>query len=95
MKFRIYLSMPSSSAPPPVRITRGRVLYAPDKFGILCRTHSRATTGLHYVFVADGNGDILFEKIIKASEDWDILPGNSGEIIIGGARTKTVISPRK
>jgi YD repeat-containing protein len=62
---------------------------------ILCRTHSRATTGLHYVFIADGNGDILFEKVIKASEDWDILPGNSGEIIIGGARTKIVISERR
>ena len=62
---------------------------------ILCRTYSRATTGLHYIFIADGNGDILFEKIIGASEDWDISPESSGEIIIGGAHTKTIISPRK
>lgn len=61
---------------------------------ILCRTHSRATTGLHYIFIADGNGDILFEKVVKASEDWDILLGNFGEIIIGGANTKTVITQR-
>lgn len=62
---------------------------------ILCRTHSRATTGLHYIFIADGDGDILFEKVVRASEDWDILLGNSGEIIIGGANTKTVITQRK
>jgi hypothetical protein len=62
---------------------------------ILCRTYSRATTGLHYVFIADGNGDILFEKVMGASEDWDILPGNFGEIIIGGAYTKMVISQRQ
>ena len=67
---------------------------SPAEDRILCRTKSRATTGLHYVFIADGNGEILFEKVMKASEDWDILPGNSGEIIIGGARSKTIISDR-
>jgi hypothetical protein len=61
---------------------------------ILCRTQSRATSGLHYVFIADGNGDILFEKIMTAAEDWDILPSADGNIVIGGARSKTVISPR-
>ncbi len=62
---------------------------------ILCRTQSRGTTGLHYIFIIDGNGEILFEKIMGAGEDWDILPGKTGEIIIGGARTKTTISQRK
>ena len=66
-----------------------------DEDRILCRTLSRGTTGLHYVFISDGNGDILFEKVVAASEDWDILPGDSGEIIIGGSRTRTVISQRK
>lgn len=66
-----------------------------DEDRILCRTYSRATTGLHYVFISDGNGDILFEKVMGAAEDWDILPGNFGEIIIGGAYTKIVISQRK
>lgn len=62
---------------------------------ILCRTISRATTGLHYILIIDGNGEILFEKILGAAEDWDILPGNNGDIIIGGARAKTTISQRK
>jgi hypothetical protein len=62
---------------------------------ILCRTQSRGTTGLHYVFIADGNGEILFEKIIGAGEDWDILPSKNGDIVIGGARSKTTISMRK
>ena len=61
---------------------------------ILCRTHSRATTGLHYILIVDGNGDILFEKVVSGAEDWDILPGESNEIIIGGAQTKTVIAAR-
>lgn len=61
---------------------------------ILCRTQSRGTTGLHYIFIADGNGEILFEKIMGAGDDWDILLSKSGEIIIGGARTKTTISQR-
>lgn len=68
---------------------------SPAEDRILCRTRSRATIGLHYVFIADGNGEILFEKVMKPSEDWDILLGNSGEIVIGGARIKTVISSRK
>jgi hypothetical protein len=62
---------------------------------ILCRTQSRATTGLHYIFMVDGNGEVLFEKIMPAGEDWDILPATNGDIIIGGARTKTTISQRK
>ncbi len=62
---------------------------------ILCRTQSRATTGLHYILIVDGNGEILFEKIMGAGKDWDILPGKNGEIIIGGARIKTTISQRK
>ena len=62
---------------------------------VLCRTNSRATTGLHYIFIADGNGEILFEKIMGASEDWDILPNKNGDIVIGGAKTKTTISQRK
>ena len=61
---------------------------------ILCRTRSRGTTGLHYIFIADGNGEILFEKIMGAGKEWDILPGKNGEIIIGGARIKTTISLR-
>jgi hypothetical protein len=61
---------------------------------VLCRTQSRATTGLHYVLIAEGSGDILFEKVVTAAEDWDILSGESDEIIIGGARTKTVIFMR-
>jgi hypothetical protein len=59
---------------------------------ILCRTNSRATTGLHYVCILNGEGDILFEGILSASEVWDIAPGEGGEIIVGGARTKTVIA---
>ena len=62
---------------------------------ILCRTNSRATTGLHYVLIADGAGEILFERVLRAAEDWDILPGNDGDIVIGGARTKITISKRK
>ncbi|MBX7062202.1 MAG: hypothetical protein K1X52_11125 [Pyrinomonadaceae bacterium] len=62
---------------------------------ILCRTNSRATTGLHYILIADGNGEILFEKVVTAAEDWDILLGESGEIIIGGSHTKTVIALNK
>jgi len=62
---------------------------------VLCRTQSRATTGLHYIFIADGNGEILFEKIMSAGEDWDILPGKNGDIVIGGATSKTTISLRK
>ena len=61
---------------------------------ILCRTNSRATTGLSYILIVDGNGDILFEKVVSGAEDWDILPGESNEIIIGGAQTKTVIAAR-
>jgi len=68
---------------------------SPPEDRILCRTKSRATTGLHYVFIADGNGEILFEKIMTSGEDWDILPGKDGDIVIGGARTKTTISSRK
>lgn len=62
---------------------------------IICSTNSRATTGLHYILILDGNGEVLFEKIVGASEDWDILPGNSKQIIIGGAQTKITISPRE
>lgn len=62
---------------------------------VLCRTQSRGTTGLHYVFIADGNGEILFEKIIGAGEDWDILPSQNGDIVIGGARSKITISMRR
>ena len=59
---------------------------------IVCRTNSRSTSGLHYILILDGNGEILYEKVVSAADDWDILPGGSGDIIIGGARTKTVIS---
>jgi hypothetical protein len=61
---------------------------------ILCRTQSRATTGLHYILIAEGSGNILYEKVVSAAEDWDILLGESNELIIGGARTKTVIATR-
>jgi hypothetical protein len=59
---------------------------------ILCRTVSRSTTGLHYVLILDGNGEIIFEKVLGAADEWDILPGIAGNIILGGARTKIVIS---
>ena len=62
---------------------------------VLCRTSSRATTGLHYIFIVDGDGEILFEKIMSAGDDWDILPSQNGDIVIGGARSKTTISIRK
>jgi hypothetical protein len=62
---------------------------------ILCRTHSRSTTGLHYVLITDGSGEILFEKVLGAAEDWDVLLGSDGVIVIGGARTKTTISKRR
>lgn len=61
---------------------------------ILCRTHSRATTGLHYVCIMSGKGNILYEGVLRAGEDWDIAPGEGGTIIIGGANTKTVIALR-
>ncbi|MCC7306237.1 MAG: hypothetical protein IT173_01625 [Acidobacteria bacterium] len=62
---------------------------------VLCRTLSRATTGLHYVLIVDGSGEILFEKVMPASEDWDILFGPRDEVIIGGARTRTIIYENK
>jgi len=62
---------------------------------VLCRTQSRGTTGLHYVFIIDGNGEILLEKIMSAGDDWDILPSKNGDIVIGGARSKTTISIRR
>ena len=67
---------------------------SPAEDRILCRTRSRAATGRHYVSIFDGNGEILFEKVMRSGDDWVILPGNSGEIIIGGARSKTIISDR-
>ena len=68
---------------------------SPTEDIILCRTQSRATTGLHYIFIVDGSGDILFEKVIGAGEDWDIVPGKNEDIIIGGARSKTTLSLRR
>ena len=68
---------------------------APGSDTILCRTNSRATTGLHYICILDGEGHILFESVVGASEDWDIIPGDAGEIIIGGARTKIVIARQR
>lgn len=65
--------------------------HLPAEDMVVCRTQSRGTTGLHYILIADGNGEILFEKIVSAADDWDILPGKSGEIIIGGSNTKTTI----
>jgi len=71
----------------------GVILRTPlDEDLILCRIVSRATTGRHYVLIVNGIGEILFEKIMKAGEDWDILPGKNGEVVIGGAQTKTTIS---
>jgi hypothetical protein len=32
----------------------------------------------------------LFEKVVTAAEDWDILSGESNEVI-GGARSKMVV----
>lgn len=61
---------------------------------ILCHTRSRATTALGYILIVDGSGEILFEKVVPGAEDWDILPGESNEIVIGGAQTKTVIAMR-
>ena len=61
---------------------------------ILCLTRSRATTALSYILIVDGSGDILFEKVVRGAEEWDILPGESNEVIIGGASTKTVIATR-
>lgn len=66
----------------------------PEEDRVICRTHSRATTGLHYILIVEGSGEVLFEKVVTAAEDWDIAPGNPNEIIIGGARTKTVLTIR-
>ena len=83
---RVFYMHPISSAVIPGK--------SPADDRILCRTHSRASTGLHYILIVEGRGDILFEKVVTAAEDWDILPGESNELIIGGARTKTVIAQR-
>jgi hypothetical protein len=32
---------------------------------------------------------------MRAADDWDILPGKDGDIVIGGAHSKTTISRRK
>jgi len=59
---------------------------------ILCRTFSRGTTGLHYICIFNGKGDVLYESVFSAKDDWDIVLGENREIIIGGAKTKTVIN---
>jgi hypothetical protein len=58
---------------------------------ILCRTYSRATTGLHYISIFNGKGEILYESVLSAKDDWDIVLGENREIIIGGANSKTAI----
>lgn len=58
------------------------------------RVRSRATTGLHYVCVVSGRGEVIFERVMHAYEVWDITATKDGEIIVGGARTKTVITGR-
>jgi hypothetical protein len=59
---------------------------------ILCKIFSRSTTGLSYVGIFDGTGEILYETVMSVGDVWDILPGKDGEIVIGGARSKTLIT---
>ena len=65
-----------------------------DEDVIIFRGRSRATTGLHYVCVVSGRGEVLFERILRAYEVWDITATKDREIIVGGARTKTVMALR-
>lgn len=59
---------------------------------ILCRTNSRATTGLHYIGIFNGKGEVLYENVLSTKDDWDIVLDKNREIIIGGANTKIVIN---
>lgn len=63
-----------------------------DEDLLVFRARSRATTGLHYVCVVSGRGGTLFERVMPAYEVWDITATKDREIIVGGARTKTVIA---
>jgi hypothetical protein len=61
---------------------------------LVATSHTRATTGMHFIAIYSEGGEVLYRNVHSVSSVWDIIPAPTGIILLGCGET-TQITLRK